>query len=413
MTTPVNTIHPEGGRFSIGRLHLLSILASVVLTGCAAPPGSVLSTRVDETAATEADAGDSRETEWSVDGEPQADDEIEAGFAGVVGRVVSNTGEYLSDAVVRVSFGAGLIAPEDRDFFETKTDAGGRYRIKIPTRDESDFAQVEFLKDGYRGVPTRCVNCPAIANVALKPRHTSYASYVLDDWSEWISDIPIHSEYHASPRPGKTQPAKVAGRIIDTHGQPLKGALVRVAVPATDMRNVYPGSGDTLFEGQTGKDGRYEIQVLLNGYTSVSVDAMTPGFHSGYGKGNFREAKASAGKTAHASFVLERALYVTGATIDEKGVPVPQVKVTAISRQRNSYGYISVTSSLSDGSFELFDYPLQPWGPPDDVVKGEIEFEHPDYGCRIIKDVYALSQEERESLQIVLLTRSPDSAPAN
>ncbi len=60
--------------------------------------------------------------------------------------------------------------------------------------------------------------------------------------------------------------------------------------------------------------------------------------------------------------------------------------------------------SNADGSFGLFNYTVKPFAHGDDVAKGTVFVSHPDYVSDEIKDVYALSQGQRESLRIVLPT---------
>ena len=43
-------------------------------------------------------------------------------------------------------------------------------------------------------------------------------------------------------------PAILRGRVVGELDQPLAGVRVRVAIPATDMRFVHPGSGQIQFE---------------------------------------------------------------------------------------------------------------------------------------------------------------------
>ena len=150
-------------------------------------------------------------------------------------------------------------------------------------------------------------------------------------------------------RSNENQAATLTGRAVDQRGEPLADTLVRVAIPAVDVRHVFPGSGHTTVEARTGKDGRYKIQLPLKSATTVSFDALKPGFRSSSGTlqsgGDRIVRKVDRGTTAHASFVLESALYVAGVVVDEKDVPVPGVRVVATDWQTNSHGYIAVTAS--------------------------------------------------------------------
>ena len=87
------------------------------------------------------------------------------------------------------------------------------------------------------------------------------------------------------------------------------------------------------------------------------------------------------------------ATYARASGSDRKGTPIVY-KIGGVER----------TASNPNGSFELFNYPAKPFADGDDVAKGNVGFSHPDYVDAGIKDVYTLSQDQREALRIVLPT---------
>ncbi|HLJ11483.1 MAG TPA: carboxypeptidase-like regulatory domain-containing protein, partial [Planctomycetaceae bacterium] len=200
---------------------------------------------------------------------------------------------------------------------------------------KSHVAYVEILKDGYRAARTRSLNREAVALAALESRRVTYVSYILerDDESSNVPDSPRAVE---RPRPGSPKMATVTGRIVDSRGEGLQDVRVVVAVPATDLRSIHPASGHVTYQTTSGAEGRYEILVPLNGQSTLSVNAMKPGFRSGYGAlragDDVRDVAASPGSTPSASFLLEPALNIAGVVIDERGAPVALVSIKAISR---------------------------------------------------------------------------------
>jgi hypothetical protein len=122
------------------------------------------------------------------------------------------------------------------------------------------------------------------------------------------------------------------------------------------------------------------------------------------GGGDRRQATVGPGDTVGASFVLKRGLYVAGIVVDEQGKPVPDVHVTATEQEPTSYGYIAVTSTGSDGRFEIFDFPLPYDEMADRGTKGALEFEHDSFVVKTVPDVYTLGTDDQENMQVVLST---------
>jgi beta-lactamase regulating signal transducer with metallopeptidase domain len=209
---------------------------------------------------------------------------------------------------------------------------------------------------------------------------------------------------------------KITGRITDKGGKPVAGAVVRIAMPATEMRHVDEG----MYEDKSDEDGRYEIKLEGLGLaTTVSVDALAPGYQRLSGSPRMWAGKVergvAPGKDAEASFTLQPGLYVKGIVVNEAGLPVPNVRVAA---NANIYGLINGTERVvssggvertrgrDDGTFEVFNFLPEPLESHDVKEKGAIGFHHPDYVPYQVADVYALSEEERTNLRIVLPTGS-------
>jgi beta-lactamase regulating signal transducer with metallopeptidase domain/protocatechuate 3,4-dioxygenase beta subunit len=247
--------------------------------------------------------------------------------------------------------------------------------------------------------------------------------------SEQSNDVSVKEVPHANGNSEVTQgsqstnatvtptaPAKIVGQVTNKDGKVLAGVLVRAAVPATDMRFAYSDSDHETIETKTGENGRYELQLPKKaGAITVSIDAMTPGYRrlsdTFHTAGGTKQLTVSPGNVVDASFSLEPALYVKGLVVDENGNPVPSVQIGAngvfLSADgkfaRAVYG-IEGTVSSKDGSFEIFNFPLQPDVEDQETEKGGLHFFHPDYAGKHIDDIYALSPDQRTTLSIVLPT---------
>ena len=82
--------------------------------------------------------------------------------------------------------------------------------------------------------------------------------------------------------------------------------------------------------------------------------------------GDAKSVEVVTGATADASLILKPALYFTGKVVDEQGGPISAVKFRANVAFGRSSGGVESTASKSDGSFELFNYSVQP-----SLVKGD------------------------------------------
>lgn len=180
------------------------------------------------------------------------------------------------------------------------------------------------------------------------------------------------------------------------------------------MRFVDCSTGHKFLETKSDAKGDYRLELPgITMPTTVSIDAMKPGYcrlaGTIAGGGDAKSVEVAPGTAAEASLRLgEPALYFAGIVVDEKGKPIPRVQVGAEAASEPAVGGIESTASNADGSFELFNYPLEPTtielAPKPVVTKGTVSFFHPDYVDGGIDDVYALRSPQRASLRIVLGT---------
>ena len=207
----------------------------------------------------------------------------------------------------------------------------------------------------------------------------------------------------------------------DEAGAPLAGVRVRVAIPATDMRFVDAGSERGFVEGQrdhklhkllearSDAGGEYRLEIPgIAARTPVSIDAMKPGYRRLVGTlmsgGDPKDVEVAPGTEATASLVLRPALHLAGIVVDPLGKPIPRVELSAhvvVDLGRGS-SHIERTVSRADGTFELFNYPRKEGQTGRELGFGFVFFSHPDYIDYRLKDVYALAENQRESLRVVL-----------
>jgi hypothetical protein len=77
-------------------------------------------------------------------------------------------------------------------------------------------------------------------------------------------------------------------------------------------------------------------------------------------RGDAKHLEIEPGAAVEASLILKPALYFAGIVVDEQGKPIPAVDIAADAKAARAAGVIERTDSNSDGSFELFNYPVQP-----------------------------------------------------
>jgi RNA polymerase sigma-70 factor (ECF subfamily) len=186
---------------------------------------------------------------------------------------------------------------------------------------------------------------------------------------------------------------------------PLGGALVRIALPVHDMRDLRSGGeapGVTVLEARSDQGGHFELQVPTTAQGSeAAIDVFIPGYRSLWGPlmsgGDPRRVTLEPGASTELELRLPRALYVQGHVTDEEGAPVADVEVTALSRHGRGYGFVTVTTTDAQGRFEVYDYDVRAGG-----EKGAIELKHPGFKVAEVGDVYVLSEADRRDLKVVL-----------
>ncbi len=210
-------------------------------------------------------------------------------------------------------------------------------------------------------------------------------------------------------QPAGAQAASLRGRVTDEAGDPLANVRVRVAIPAADMRFVDASTDHEQREAKSDAQGDYRLELPgIKGRTTVSIDAMKPGYRKLVGTlmsgGDAKSVEVAPGTTAEASLRLKPALYFAGIVVDEQGKPIPGVRIAANCITGRSSGGVERTASNPDGSFELFNYAVEPRTIQGEVSKGGVFFFHPGYIDRRIEDVYQLARDQRGTMRIVLET---------
>jgi len=159
--------------------------------------------------------------------------------------------------------------------------------------------------------------------------------------------------------------ATIKGKVVSEDGQkPLAGARVRAASPATDMRKQRKGTGKYI-EGVTNAEGVYELRIPVARATTCSVDAFFPGYRSSAGTfasgGDFSELEVSPNSVSVHDIQLPPALYVAGKVVDANQNPLPGIDISTMRHNdvRGSTAYVANTRTAADGSFEIFDFPIE------------------------------------------------------
>ena len=165
------------------------------------------------------------------------------------------------------------------------------------------------------------------------------------------------------------------GRVTNEAGAPLADVRVRVAIPATDMRFVDAGERDSsrvtdhklhkLLEARSDARGDYRLEIPGIAERTTDLDRCDEARLSPV-SGNLdvrrrpEGRRGRAGQAAEASLILKPALYFAGIVVDEHGKPIPGVEIVANAAFGTAGGGVERTVSHSDGSFELFNYPVKP-----------------------------------------------------
>ena len=212
-----------------------------------------------------------------------------------------------------------------------------------------------------------------------------------------------------------TQTAVLEGRVTNHADDPLANVKVRVAIPATEMRFIDSESEHKQLETQSDANGEYRLEIpAITKPATISVDAKKSGYRRLAGTlmrgGDARRVKLTPGVVSKASFALEPSIYIKGVIVDEDGKPVPEVDIAAHLQsthlidgvERRSIGGVEITVSNSDGTFEIFNYPLPPFRASGKASKGVISFTHPDFVGSRLEDIYSLTRDQLQDLRIVV-----------
>ncbi len=232
-----------------------------------------------------------------------------------------------------------------------------------------------------------------------------------------IAALPLVVAFAGEAPEKKSETAKAAdepasapvlsGRVTNKAGEPLAGARVRVAIPATDMRFLDERPKLKKLEAIADGEGNYRLEITgITKPTKISIDAMKPGYRKLAGTlmsgGDQKDIEVAPGAKAEASLTLMPSLYVKGIVVDKQGKPVVGVEVGANANWKKASGGIERTVTNADGSFELFNYPTEVPNDEDGKAVGTVGFFHPNYLHDEIDDIYALGEHERERQRIVL-----------
>jgi len=224
-----------------------------------------------------------------------------------------------------------------------------------------------------------------------------------------LAALPLAAAIAQDRPPAAAGATVLRGRVTSKAGVPLPGARVRVAIPAADMRFDDPRTPHETIEVRADAEGNYRVELPgIAERTTISVDAMMPGFRRLWGTpmagGDARKIDVLPGKEAEAALALEPARYISGTVVDEQGRPIPSAQIGAYNVFNRGTGGVERTASGPDGSFEVFNFSVDPGGFKGLPGKGIILFSHPDYITYRVEDIDAIEPDRRGNLRIVLPT---------
>jgi hypothetical protein len=203
--------------------------------------------------------------------------------------------------------------------------------------------------------------------------------------------------------------ALLEGRVNNEAGAPLADARVRVAIPAARILFLVSPADHRLLETKTDAKGDFRLELPgITKPTKISIDAQLAGYRRLTGTmmrgGDPNEYQIAPGGTVRAAVKLKPALYFAGMVVDEKEKPIPGVEIWANANATRASGGVERTKSNPDGSFELFNYSPKRFDLGGEPSRGMVSFDHPDYVDAEIDDVYAIPDQDRRTLRIVLPT---------
>jgi hypothetical protein len=195
------------------------------------------------------------------------------------------------------------------------------------------------------------------------------------------------------------------GTVVAAEGeQPIPGALVKIAVPGTDMRHVRKEPFLKLYQALTDPQGAFSIELPIGNSDDISIDAFFPGFRSAAGTfcsggdWSLHKMKVSPGVNVDVTIRLPKALYVAGVVRDKAGQPIANVDVHAGLHGPDRSAWIASTLTDSQGRFEVFDFPEK--GNFDE--DGYLAFRSDMFAEQRIDNIYDVKPAKRSSLVITM-----------
>lgn len=277
----------------------------------------------------------------------------------------------------------------ERDYLcQRKLEPHNDYAEEITEYEQIDGAKwypLEISEFGYRHQGTPMTSQPSRVNAVYLDLDPTFPDDIFspDALLARYADllVPPQPEIPSTgAKPEDDSAVRVAGRVMagDTR-EPIPDALIRVAVPAVDMRDARgpsrqvtqeDGTTSDIYETRTNSEGRFEMIVpAKEGNELFSVDAWAPGFGTaagtGYAGGSNPHLEwlpltgASVGEASNLTILLTRAIYVAGTVRDQRRVPLAGVKVSGYIYMDRGTAWVASTETDERGRFEIFDFPLE------------------------------------------------------
>jgi len=244
------------------------------------------------------------------------------------GRVTNEAGAPLADVRVRVAIPAAdmrfvdVSTPQRR--VETRTDAGGAYRVEIPGITGPTKVSLDAMRPGYRRLVGTLMSGGDPQDVEVTPGAEAEASLTLKP-----------SLYFR-------------GTVIDEQGKPISG--VNVSANAS-----YTRSSGGIERTATNPDGSFELFCYTEKLPDIGEGAGRGHvffFHPDYIDTRIVDVYALAPKDRESVRVVFRTGYkVTGTVIDAAGKPVPRAMIKAVTRKDGGHGKSTLTDA--NGKFAL------------------------------------------------------------
>jgi len=210
------------------------------------------------------------------------------------------------------------------------------------------------------------------------------------------------------PKAKETNNITVAGQVVSFETkEPIENALVRIAIPDTDMRSVRVSTDHRIIELKTDRRGKFSKKISFTDEKYISVDVIKAGY--GTVAGTFRGGgDPTLGQISlkdsfsyirsNLKIKLQKALYIKGAVVDENNKPLSGIKVSGRIYTKRGHGGISQTQTNEQGTFELFDFPPT----VNENETGRLIFTHPEYEKVTVSDIYEKNTSQLTSYRIVM-----------